>query len=120
MDSRKCQTSTVFPAAPGDFPLLVKTQIPNGIHIMNKTTQLIIEEVADLPPELQEETLDFVRFLKTKRRPVAPQMSEQEPNGTKLALLMAEAAKKNLFADIKDPAAWQREIRKDRPLPGRE
>jgi hypothetical protein len=24
------------------------------------------------------------------------------------------------FADISDPAAWQREIRKDRPLPGRE
>jgi antitoxin component of MazEF toxin-antitoxin module len=24
------------------------------------------------------------------------------------------------FADIKDPVAWQREIRKDRPLPGRD
>lgn len=24
------------------------------------------------------------------------------------------------FADIEDPVAWQREIRKDRPLPGRE
>ncbi len=26
----------------------------------------------------------------------------------------------DLFAGIEDPAAWQREIRKDRPLPGRE
>jgi len=24
------------------------------------------------------------------------------------------------FQDIKDPVAWQREIRKDRPLPGRD
>ena len=24
------------------------------------------------------------------------------------------------FADIEDPVAWQREIRKDRPLPGRD
>ncbi len=24
------------------------------------------------------------------------------------------------YSDIKDPVAWQREIRKDRPLPGRE
>lgn len=24
------------------------------------------------------------------------------------------------YKDIKDPVAWQREIRKDRPLPGRE
>lgn len=28
--------------------------------------------------------------------------------------------KLNAFGDIKDPVAWQREIRKDRPLPGRE
>jgi antitoxin component of MazEF toxin-antitoxin module len=28
--------------------------------------------------------------------------------------------KLNAFSDIKDPVAWQREIRKDRPLPDRE
>lgn len=30
------------------------------------------------------------------------------------------AVRSNAFADIKDPVAWQREVRKDRPLPGRE
>jgi len=30
------------------------------------------------------------------------------------------AVHSNAFADIKDPAVWQRETRKDRPLPGRE
>jgi len=30
------------------------------------------------------------------------------------------AVRTNAFADIKDPAAWQREIRKDSPLPGQE
>ena len=29
-------------------------------------------------------------------------------------------AEMGTFADIEDPVAWQREIRKDRPLPGRE
>jgi hypothetical protein len=29
-------------------------------------------------------------------------------------------AASNPFAEISDPLAWQREIRKDRPLPGRE
>jgi hypothetical protein len=29
-------------------------------------------------------------------------------------------AASNPFAEITDPIAWQREIRKDRPLPGRE
>ena len=28
-------------------------------------------------------------------------------------------AKMKVFADINDPIAWQRQIRKDRPLPGR-
>lgn len=36
----------------------------------------------------------------------------------------AEALRKlqalNPFSDIPDPAAWQREVRKDRPLPGRD
>jgi hypothetical protein len=29
-------------------------------------------------------------------------------------------AARNAFAEIEDPVAWQREIREDRPLPGRE
>jgi antitoxin component of MazEF toxin-antitoxin module len=31
-----------------------------------------------------------------------------------------ELQKLGAFKEIKDPVAWQREIRKDRPLPGRE
>ena len=85
---------------------------------MSTISQQIFEDVGNLPPEMQEETLDFVRFLKT-RLPNS-QSKKSEPNGTKLAQLMEEASTKNLFAHIKDPAAWERDIRKDRPLPGRE
>jgi hypothetical protein len=31
-----------------------------------------------------------------------------------------ELARVNAFSSIEDPVAWQREIRRDRPLPGRE
>ena len=34
--------------------------------------------------------------------------------------IIAELQKLNPYKDIKDPVAWQREIRKDRPLPGRD
>ena len=34
---------------------------------MNKITQEILEDIGSLPPEMQEEALDFVRFLKTKQ-----------------------------------------------------
>lgn len=33
---------------------------------------------------------------------------------------LAELRKVDPFRELTDPAAWQREIRRDRPLPGRE
>ena len=69
---------------------------------------------------MQEEALDFVRFLKAKQPRRELKTNDSEPNGTKLAQLMEEAAHKDLFAHINDPVLWQREIREDRLLPGRE
>lgn len=87
---------------------------------MSMIIQQFIEDLETLPPQVQEEALDFVHFLQAKLEKEKPKQQVKEPNGTKLARLMEEASKKNLFAHIEDPAAWQREIRKDRPLPGRE
>lgn len=41
-------------------------------------------------------------------------------NGIAMAKALQELAELGTFSEIKDPVAWQREIRKDRPLPGRE
>ena len=44
-----------------------------------------------------------------------------QPNGTKLARIAREAVEQyGGITSIPDPVAWQREIRQDRPLPGRE
>lgn len=43
----------------------------------------------------------------------------EEANGKALYELMEKMAEENMFSSIKDPAAWQREIRKDKPLYGR-
>jgi hypothetical protein len=53
------------------------------------------------------------------------QESERASGETALAALAALAALKRLrergtFREIADPVAWQREIRRDRRLPGRE
>jgi len=77
--------------------------------------QQILEDIDSLPPEMQSEVLDFVRFLKIKKT----SSKLKNLNGTKLAQLMEEASNKGLFAHIKDPVLWQRGIREDRPLPGR-
>ena len=42
------------------------------------------------------------------------------PNGARVAAAMEKAAAMGGIASIPDPSEWQREIRKDRPLPGRE
>ena len=45
---------------------------------------------------------------------------ERKLRGQQMAEILNALAALNPFAEIKDPVAWQREIRKDRPLPGRE
>ena len=66
----------------------------------------IMEQVKTLPPARQEEVLDFINFLCRREEERKKRIKESLEMGT--------------FADIEDPVEWQRQIRKDRPLPGRE
>jgi len=50
--------------------------------------------------------------------PAAP-VSVNE-RGRRMAEILGRLAAGNAFKDIDDPSEWQREIRKDRPLPDRE
>lgn len=45
---------------------------------------------------------------------------ERAARGKRMADALRDLAASNAFKDIADPVAWQREIRKDRPMPGRE
>jgi len=84
---------------------------------MNMITQQILENVESLPETMQEEALDFVQFLKNKMN----KQTLETSNSTEFVNIMTKIAERgSAFKDIDDPAAWQREIRKDRPLPGRE
>jgi antitoxin (DNA-binding transcriptional repressor) of toxin-antitoxin stability system len=40
--------------------------------------------------------------------------------GLEMAEILERLAAHRPFADMEDPVAWQREVRLDRPLPGRE
>ena len=50
---------------------------------------------------------------------VRPRLSEEERK-RRLGEALDALVKSNPFRDIDDPAEWQREMRVDRPLPGRE
>lgn len=51
---------------------------------------------------------------------IAAPIRQKKQNRAKIQQLFLELQHMHAFASIKDPAAWQREIRKDRPLPGRD
>jgi hypothetical protein len=88
---------------------------------MSVITQQILEDMESLPLDMQEEALDFVRFLKTKRSKMeTATVKPAEANGLKaLEILNELAARGTAFQEIKDPAAWQNNTRQDRPLPNK-
>jgi len=45
---------------------------------------------------------------------------DKAERGRRMADALRKLAAIDAFAEIEDPAAWEREIRRDRPLPGRE
>ncbi len=49
-----------------------------------------------------------------------PIISPKDHNPKSIKLAIRNLQQVGAFHTIKDPVAWQREIRKDRPLPGRE
>lgn len=72
-----------------------------------------------LPPEKQNEVLDFILFLQ-QRAPSAPSpMVAEEERSQRIRAALQTLAELKTFASISDPVAWQKEIRQDRPLPGR-
>ena len=50
------------------------------------------------------------------QEPATPKINQ----GQRMAAILQRMAERNALPQIIDPMAWQREIRKDRPLPGRE
>lgn len=78
----------------------------------------IEKQLTQLPPEKQNEVLDFILFLQQRLQSV-PATTEAE-RGQRIKAAFQTLSKLNTFGDIEDPVAWQKQIRQDRSLPGRE
>lgn len=81
-----------------------------------KLEQTIQQHVEKLPLPLQGEVLDYVLFLEQKAR---CHPADDQQRRTTLSSTLERLVALNPFAKTK-PAAWEREQRQDRPLPGRE
>ena len=47
-------------------------------------------------------------------------LSEEHARGPAMAALLEKLAERNTFSTVTDPVRWQRELRQDRVLPGRD
>ncbi|GAB4467219.1 MAG: hypothetical protein Kow0070_30490 [Anaerolineales bacterium] len=74
-------------------------------------------QVQQLPPEKQAEVLDFIAFLRQRVSSSHPNPAQRKENLRKALAALAELG---TFAHITNPVEWQKHIRKDRPLPGRD
>lgn len=81
-----------------------------------KLERTIQQHVEKLPLTLQGEVLDYVLYLEQKAR----QHSTDDPRRRmKLSSTLERLVVLNPFAKT-NPAAWERQQREDRALPGRE
>jgi len=79
----------------------------------------IQQQARQLPPEKQGEVLDFIAFLQQRAQNARSSQMEAE-RGKRLKKALLKLAEMGTFAHIQDPVEWQRQVRKDRPLPGRD
>lgn len=81
-----------------------------------ETLENLMEKAGSLSPAerllLASRLIDSVR-----QRDLSDSFQKSQRDALKKSL--EKLAKMKVFADIKDPVEWQRQIRRDRPLPGR-
>jgi len=78
----------------------------------------IQQRLSNLPLDKQSEVLDFVAFLQ-ERAGVAQSASMKSARKKRIKSALTNLASMGTFAEIANPVEWQRQIRRDRPLPGR-
>ena len=67
-----------------------------------------------LKPDNGNEMVVLVTILESK-----PSMPQQQDRGQRMANALEKLAAIHPVATIQEPKAWEREMRQDRPLPGR-
>ncbi len=88
---------------------------------MNKYTATVIKTGNSYALRVPKRYVDDASLVLGQKVEVSnplPVPHSQDRDAIKKAIRNLQKIK--AYSDIKDPVAWQREIRKDRPLPGRD
>lgn len=82
--------------------------------------QMLHREIDTLDPADMAQVLDFIGYLKGRAVKLHKRQKTEVERQAIIEKALTALQQSNAFSDISDPAEWQREIRKDRPLLGRD
>jgi hypothetical protein len=103
---------------------MVEPHAAKGKNSIKKRKAMAIETLENLLKKADRLTPDERLLLASRLIESVRQRDLSSPavksQRAELKKSLEKLAKMKVFADIKDPVEWQRQIRKDRPLPGRE
>ena len=86
---------------------------------MNKYTSTVIRTGNSYALRVPKQYIDDAKLKLGQKAAIQLPIPEVKQNRAKIQRLFKQLQELGAYEDIKDPAAWQRETRKDRPLPGR-
>jgi antitoxin component of MazEF toxin-antitoxin module len=87
---------------------------------MNKYTATVIKTGNSYALRVPKSYIDEGQLALGDKTSLPPAQKQRPQNREYIQQLWEELRDLKPFRGIKDPVAWQREIRKDRPLPGRD
>jgi hypothetical protein len=77
----------------------------------------IIQQIVELP---EESLCELEKVIARLKFPVEKMSNKKVYQGKKIRAILEEGSKAGVFLSLENPAQWQKEIRKDRYLPGRD
>jgi antitoxin component of MazEF toxin-antitoxin module len=87
---------------------------------MNKYTTTVIKTGNSYALRVPKQYIDDAQLELGQKATIQLPIIEVKQDRKRIQMLFKQLQELVAFKSIKDPAAWQREIRKDRPLPGRD
>ncbi len=86
---------------------------------MNKYSTTVIRTGNSYALRVPKQYINDANLKLGQKATIQLPIPEVKQDRARIQSLFKQLQELGAYKDIKDPAAWQREIRKDRPLPGR-
>lgn len=86
---------------------------------MHKYTATVIKTGNSYALRVPKKYVEDAQLKSGQKAVIALPIPEPKQNRARIQELLRQLQETGAYKDVKDPVAWQRAIRKDRPLPGR-